>query len=193
METYAQPPGKYETLDDLFAQATHYAEWHLREGGFMPAAIFLISADGPPTFLAYGKDFGSVASKNDFVHTAQLFCLYHAAVMSVFALEVWMTARTRENVDVTEMPSEAFDRRENIVLLGETSAGNSIKVLPIIRSGNHKFFNLGEPEQMDGYNFAGRFSNVLPTKTAPPEIRQAAGMLLTMKNVRCAGIAPRGK
>ena len=28
-----RPPDKYETLEDLFAQAMHYSEWSLREKG----------------------------------------------------------------------------------------------------------------------------------------------------------------
>ena len=60
-------------------------------------------------------------------------------------LEAWMkTATPGEKMDMTEPPSEAFDRQEVIVLMGESRAGQKQKFLPIIRSGNGKFFGFGD-------------------------------------------------
>ena len=36
-----------ETLDDLIAQAEHYAEFCMRNSGKMAPTLFLIGADGP--------------------------------------------------------------------------------------------------------------------------------------------------
>ena len=46
---------------------------------------------------------------------------------------------------MTEPPSKAFDRQEVIVLMGESHGGHKQKFLPIIRSGNGKFFGLANP------------------------------------------------
>jgi hypothetical protein len=45
-------------------------------------------------------------------------CIAHAATVAVMALEAWMkTATPGEQMDMTEPPSEAFDRQEVIVLM----------------------------------------------------------------------------
>ena len=56
-----------------------------------------------------------------------LVCIAHSAKACVLTLESWMkTATPGEKLDMTEPPSEAFDRREVVVLLGE-----AITTLPI--------------------------------------------------------------
>jgi len=44
-------PIKLETLDDLSAQAAHYAEFCLRNSGKMAPTLFLIGPDGPLTCI----------------------------------------------------------------------------------------------------------------------------------------------
>ena len=51
-----------------------------------------------------------------------------------------------EKLDKTERPFEAIDRREFVILMGESRSGQKQKFLPIIRSGNGSFFGLGESE-----------------------------------------------
>jgi hypothetical protein len=84
---------------------------------------------------------------------------------------------------MTEPPSEAFDRQEVIVLMGESHTGQKQKFLPIIRSGNGKFFGFGEPEvpEMDEMN--GRFAQLLPTKIPDAELREVAKVMLKVKGV----------
>jgi hypothetical protein len=83
--------------------------------------------------------------KDAFATTARLMCIAHAATVCFMALEAWMkTASPGEKLDTTQAPSEAFDRQEVIVLMGESHSGQKQKFLPIIRSGNGRFFNLGE-------------------------------------------------
>ena len=56
----------------------------------------------------------------------------HAATVTVMALEAWMkTATPGEKFDMTEAPSEAFDRQEVIVLMGESHGGQKQKFLPL--------------------------------------------------------------
>ena len=44
-------PNKLETLDDLMAQAEHYAGFCMRNSGKMSPTLFLIGADGPLMFV----------------------------------------------------------------------------------------------------------------------------------------------
>jgi hypothetical protein len=46
-----QPPRQLEPLDDLLAQAEHYAEFCMRNSGKMSPMLFLIGADGPLMFV----------------------------------------------------------------------------------------------------------------------------------------------
>ena len=74
-----------------------------------------------------------------------------------------------EKFDMTEAPSEAFDRQEVIVLMGESHGGQKQKFLPIIRNGNGKFFGLGESNTPSLDKMEGRFAQILPPKAATAE------------------------
>jgi hypothetical protein len=138
-----QMPRQLLTLDDLLAQAGHYAEFCMRNSGKMTPTLFLIGADGPLMFVP--ASLADTDEKDAFATTARLVCIAHAATVAVMALEAWMKSATPgEKFDMTEPPSEAIDRREVVVLMGESNTGQKQKFLPIIRSGNGKFFGFGE-------------------------------------------------
>jgi hypothetical protein len=85
------------------------------------------------------------------------------------------------------LPSEAFDRQEVIVLMGESMAeGRKQQMLPIIRSGNHKFFGLGDSAVSNLKKMEGRFSKLLPTKVADKGMRELALAMLKVKGMRQA-------
>jgi hypothetical protein len=177
-----QQPRQLETLDDLLAQAAHYAEFCMRNSGKMSPTLFLIGADGPLMFVP--ASLVDADEKDAFANTARLVCIAHAATVSVMALEAWMkTATPGEKMDMTEPPSEAFDRQEVIVLMGESHSGQKQKFLPIIRSGNGKFFNLGETTVPGMDKMEGRFAQILPPKLATAEHRALAQAMLKVKGV----------
>ena len=175
-------PNKLETLDDLLAQAAHYAEFCMRNSGKMSPTLFLIGADGPLMFVP--ASLVDANEKDAFANTARLVCIAHAATVSVMALEAWMkTATPGEELDMTEPPSEAFDRQEVIVLMGESHGGQKQKFLPIIRSDNGKFFNLGESNAPGMDKMEGRFAQILPPKVPDAEMRLLAQTMLQVKGV----------
>lgn len=187
-----QQPSKLETLDDLLAQAEHYAEFCMRNSGKMSPTLFLIGADGPLMFVP--ASLADANEKDDFATTARLLCIAHAATASVMTLEAWMKSATPgENFDMTEPPSEAFDRREVVVLMGESHTGQKQKFLPIIRSGNGKFFGFGESEVLGMDQMKGRFAQILPTKVPDAAMRDLAKVMLKVKGVgrATAGKSPR--
>ena len=104
------------------------------------------------------------------------------------ALEAWMkTAKPDEKFDMTEPPSEAFDRQEVIVLMGESMAeGQKQQLLPIIRSDNHKFFGFGDSAVSKLDKLQGRFSQLLPTKVPDEAMRALALAMLKVKGVQQA-------
>jgi hypothetical protein len=178
-------PNILETLDDLLAQAAHYAEFCMRNSGKMAPTLFLIGADGPLMFVP--ASLVDASEKDAFANTARLVCIAHAATVTVMALEAWMkTATPGETMDMTEPPSESFDRQEVIVLMGESHGGQKQKFLPIIRHDNGKLFNLGETTVPGMDKMEGRFAQILPPKMPDGEMRLLAQTMLKVKGVNVA-------
>jgi hypothetical protein len=185
-------PDKLETLDDLLAQAEHYANYSMRNIGRLPPTLFLIGPDGPMIFMP--ESLADDSAKDDFANNARLMCIAHGATAVVMTLEAWAKfAKPGEKFDITEAPSEAFDRREFVVLMGESHTGQKQKFLPIIRSGNGKFFGFGESEVPEMDKMKGRFAQLLPTKVPDAQLREVAKAMLKVKGVGRAmpGAIPR--
>jgi hypothetical protein len=187
-----QLPRQLQTLDDLLAQAEHYANYCMRNTGRVTPTLFLIGPDGPLMFVP--ESLADENAKDDFATTARLMCIAHAATATVMTLEAWAkSAKPGEKMDMTEPPSEAFDRREVVVLLGETRDGQKQEFLPIIRSGNGKFFGFGESDVPVMDQMKGRFAQILPPKVPDDAMRDLAKVMLKVKGVKVAqpGNAPR--
>src|ERR1035437_9478202 len=108
----------------------------------------------------------------------------HAATVTVMALEAWMkTATPGEKLDMTEPPSESFDRQEVVVLMGEDRTGQKQQFLPIIRSGNGKFFGFNESDMPQLDSIEGRFAGILPPNVATDEHRTLAKAMVKVKGV----------
>jgi hypothetical protein len=176
-----------KTLDDLLARAEHFAEYSMRNSGRMPPTLFLIGADGKSAMLI-PENMDDEKAKDDFATMSKLMAVACGATVAVMALEAWVkTAKPGEKFDMTEPPSEAFDRQEVIVLMGESMAeGQKQQMLPIIRSGNHKFFGFGESTGSELKNIQGRFSQLLPVKVPDKEMRALALAMLKVKGVQQA-------
>ena len=187
-----QPNSKLETLDDLLAQAEHYANYSMRNMGRMPPTLFLIGPDGP--LMLMPESLADDSAKDNFATNARLMCIAHAATSVVMALEAWAKFATPgEKFDETERPSEAIDRREFVILMGESHSGQKQKFLPIIRSGNGKFFGFGESEVPEMDEMKGRFAQLLPTKIPDAAMCALAKGMLKVKGVGRAtqGAFPR--
>jgi hypothetical protein len=185
-------PAQLKTLDDLMAQAGHYAEFCLRNSGSMPPTLFLIGDAGPMMFLP-GK-MASDTEKDNFANAARLVCISHAATCCVMALEAWMkAAKPNETLDMTEPPSEAIDREEVIVLMGEDRTGQRQQLLPIIRSDNGRFFNLGESTMPVMDNIQGRFAQILSPKVPDEQGKLLAQTMLKMKQGKMIKLGNQGR
>jgi len=184
-------PNRLENLDDLLAQAEHYADHSMRNIGRLPPTLFLIGSEGPLMFMP--ESLADENDKDDFAATARLMCIAHAATACVMALEAWAKfAKPGEKFDETEPPSEAFDRQEVVVLMGESHSGQKQKFLPIIRSDNGKFFGLGESNAPSMDEMKGRFAQLLPTKVPDEGIRLVAKAMLKVKGVGRVTQVPGG-
>ena len=165
------------------AYAAYYAELYLRSVGSMPPTLFLIGNDGPMMFSP--KKLASDQDKDEFATTARLICIAQNASACIMALEAWMkVAKPNEKLDMTELPSEAIDRQEVIVLMGEDRKNQRQQFLPIVRSDNGKFFNLGGSELPVMDKMQGRFAQILPPKIPDTKMQVVTKALLTVKKVK---------
>ena len=174
-----------KTLDDLLANARHYAEYCMNGTGNLPATLFLIGSDGKQV-MYMPENMADVKAKDDFATTSQLMAIACGATVAVMALEAWVkSAKPGETIDKTEPPSEAFDRQECVVLMGESMVeGLKQQMLPIIRSDNQKFFGFGDSAVSKMDKLEGRFSQLLPKKVPDEEMRALAMAVLKVKGVR---------
>jgi hypothetical protein len=174
------PPAKHETLDDLLARAEHYADFAMRNLGRLHPALFLLGDHGLEMVMP--DHLRDEDAKDDFALQARLACIAHGATAAVMALEAWATfAKPNQPLDLSTPPSEAFDRREFVVLMGESRSGCRQRMLPIIRTDAGGFFGFGESEVPDAEEMSGRFAKILPPRVPTPQDRAMAKALLAAK------------
>jgi hypothetical protein len=152
----------------------------MRNIGHVPPALLADSPNGVIQFVP--DNLKDVRAKDTFANTARLLCVAYEVTAAVLVLEAWMKkAKPGETLDMTEAPSEAFDRQEVVVLTGETVQHSKQMLLPIIRTDAGGFFGFGEDGGSQLHNFEGRFAQLLPPKQPPAEAKELAlGVLAAM-------------
>jgi hypothetical protein len=176
----AVPPHQPAPLDKLLALAQGYAEFAMRNIGRVPPALL---ADSPNGVIQFVPDsLKDVRAKDHFANTARLSCVAYEVTAAVLVLEAWMKkAKPGETLDMTEAPSEAFDRQEVVVLTGETAQQSKQMLLPIIHTDAGGFFGFGEPDGPQLHDFQGRFAQLLPPKQPTAEAKELPlGVLAAM-------------
>ncbi|MFN0079135.1 MAG: hypothetical protein ACKVY0_21950 [Prosthecobacter sp.] len=173
------------TLDSLMQEATRYAEHWMKKSGSLAPSMMAATAQGTVLFLPQGmKD---AQGKDDFAYTVRLICAAHAASAVVLMVESWVAqAKPGEKLDITTPPSQSPDREEVVVLIGQGLAGNVTRMLPIVRSDNGRFWNLGDPQDMPATTLEGRFAGLLPPQPVGEQERKMGRLLLDAMGVRLA-------
>ena len=145
-----QPPPL--SLDDLLARAEDLALFSMRARGKVLPTLLAVGPGGPLFFVpASLKD---ERAKDQFANLARLICIAHAATAAVMILEAWMKLASADGkLDLTVPPSESMDRKEVVVLTGESRTGCRQKMLPLIRTGAGGFFGFGEFEGPEPTSF----------------------------------------
>ena len=101
MQPSPQPHPQPKTLDDLLANAEHFADFCMRNSGSVTPALFFLGPDGQG--MVCPKSLADDSAKDDFANHARLVCIAHAATACVMTLESWMkTAKADEKLDMTE-------------------------------------------------------------------------------------------
>jgi hypothetical protein len=175
--------GPQETaLDKLLAYAEGYAEFSMRKLGRVPPSLLAISPNGSFHFIP--ANLKDVRAKDSFANTARLICLAYGVTAAVIILEAWMkTAKPGETLDMSEPPSEAFDRQEVVIITGETVGQQKQKLLPIIRTDAGGFFGFGEHTGPQFDNYQGRFAQIIPPKKPTTEGQELAKTMLAAMGI----------
>lgn len=177
-------------LDDLMQEAMRYAMHWMKKSGSLAPSMMARLEQGTVLFLPSGmKD---ERGKDDFANTVRLICASHAATAVVLMVECWVTlAKPGEKLDISTPPSQSYDRQEMLVLIGQGPEGNVTRMLPIVRSDNGRFWNLGDPQEMAAETFEGRFAGLLPPKPVDDKTRLMGRHLLDAMGVKLARIKGR--
>jgi hypothetical protein len=152
----------------------------MRKLGHVPPALLAESPTGPIHFVP--DSLKDERAKDNFANAVRLICIGYEVTAAVLVLEAWIkTAKPGETLDMTEPPSEAFDRREAVVLTGETVEHGRQMLLPIIRTDAGGFFGFGEHDGPELDHFEGRFAQMLPPKRPSAEgVEMARAILAAM-------------
>lgn len=163
--------------------AENYALTSMRQINCLPATLFGLGDAGP--FMFMPQSLADEQAKDAFAFVARLVCVAYNATATVLAMECWAKFRQPdEPFDPGERPSEAIDRREIVLLSGETRGGSQLKVLPIIRTDAGGFFGLGDSIPLPPANTAGRFSPLLSPIAPNARERRWAWTLLEGRGIR---------
>lgn len=170
-----------KALAILLDEARKYAEFSMRNIGHVPPTMFAMTPEGTMTFLPDGLE--DEKAKTSFANTARMICVGYGATAVVMILESWATfAKQGNSLDDTP-PSEAMDRKEFVVLMGETIGKKTTEFLPILRTDAGGFFGFGEFDSSGLEGFQGRFAEMLPPIQPDQKMREMAQLLLQAMGV----------
>ena len=175
-------PQEPTNLDTLTSYAEGYAEFAMKNIGRVPPTMLAVCPDGLLHFIP--ESLEDERAKSDFANIGRLVCAAYGATDVVMILEAWVTmAKPGQALDMTTPPSEAFDREEFVVVMGETRGRKAQRMLPIVRTDAGGFFGFGEFDSSQFDGFEGRFAALLPPDEPPPELRETARAVLAAMGV----------
>ena len=177
-------------LDTLVSYAEGYAEFAMKNVGRVPPTMLAVTTDGLLHYLP--ESMADERAKNDFANIGRLICSAYGAKCVVMIMESWVTmAKPGQPLDPTIPPSEAFDREEFVVVMGETAGRKTQRFLPILRTDAGGFFGFGESNLplLDGIE--GRFAGMLPPVEPPAEMRTMAQTVLAAIGVTREALQPK--
>jgi hypothetical protein len=164
----------------------------MRDIGRVPPSLL---ADSPTGFIHFVPgSFRDGRAKDNFANTARLICIGYEVTAALLVLEAWIKmAKPGETLDINEPPSEAFDRREVVVLTGETFEHAEQRLLPIIRTNAGGFFGLGEHIGPKLDKFEGRFAHLLAPEPPSAKSVESARALLSVMGISRGALRGSGE
>lgn len=160
------------------SRGERYAEDALRETNHLDPAFMIVSGDG--SFMVLPADTSDEHAKRRSVAIARLACVAHAATAVVFVSEAWMS----HNPHFGARASQAPDRREILMISGETYSSRKQRLLPIIRHESGKFAGFVEGDNPNSDQVQGKFSTILPSWRPTAQEREEAKRMLADVGVK---------
>ena len=177
-------------LESLAAYAEGYAEFAMKNIGRVPPTMLAVAPEGLLHFIP--ESLADERAKNNFANIGRLICAAYGATHMVMILESWVTmAKPGQALDMETPPSEAFDREEFVVVMGEAFGRKTQRFLPILRTDAGGFFGFGEFNATKFDGIEGRFAGMLPPEETTPETRAMAQALLATMGVTRDVLLPK--
>jgi hypothetical protein len=174
-------------LEALMARAEDAAGRAMRGLGRLPPTFLATTPAGLLTFIP--SSLADARAKDSFANLARLICVGYGATAAALMIEAWMRlAPPGGQLDTDTPPSEALDRREVVLLVGETFGQQTQKFLPILRTDAGDFFGFGEYDGPQGDSFQGRFAQLMPPRPPSAEDRALARRVLDAMGLTVAAL-----
>lgn len=161
-----QPPAQLETLHDLLQQAEHYAEASMLCRGGVPLSLMILGAEGLMVHATDEQD--SQEKKQRFGSIAKVAAAACKATSLAVIAESWLSgldARANDKTASTISPCEAPDRKEVVMLIGQSRNANITRFLSIERDSSGVFTGFGPSllPDLDGVP-EGQFARLMPVR-----------------------------
>ena len=195
MQMKKQPPAQLETLHDLLQQAEHYAEASMLSRGAVPLSLMVLAPEG---LLVHATDKSDTNEQKKYFATVATVAAvaYKATAVAVIA-ESWVAGlaeRSEEDSSDVNAPSESSDRKEAVMIIGQSRSATTTRFLFIDRDNSGGFTGFGPSllPDMDG-GLEGHFSNLMPARETDDDDSLAAFRLLQSAgiNIERPGSAPQ--
>jgi hypothetical protein len=171
-----------EVLDDLMKKATLFAIMTMRDHGQLEPTLFMHGTAGNGRFTA--PYLADEEAKDDFAKLAHIACVAHGADAVVFVSEAWMSRMVQDGeLDLSVPPSQAPDRREAVVLMGQIRGRYVQKPLLIERNRAGEYQGLVPGEIVEGSEAIGRFAHFLPPEKPDETTRELATEMLKQMSI----------
>ena len=156
-------PKSREELEALINQSRYYAKHMLQKIGSVPPALVALTTVGLMVFVPSGLE--DTDAKNKFASTGCLLAVGYKASALVMILDSWATFRKRPGLPLPEgPPSQSPDRKEVVVLMGETRDTRAQQFLFIQRNSSKNFTGFGTSLLPQFDQLEGRFAQIIPPK-----------------------------
>jgi hypothetical protein len=171
----AQDDEGREAVQELMEQAEVMVHHSMRENGAITPTLLIHGVNGNGMYCP--EEMAGADSKDRFVDKARLICVAEGADATVFISEAWLRTvkEDAKPLDLSIPPSQAPDRVEIVVVMGETREAHFQKLLPILRTGEGKFMGFGEIRELgEAEKVEGRFANFVPPRAPDEKTRMLA-------------------
>ena len=183
------PPEQLTTLHDLLQQAEHYSETSMSsERGAVPLTLMVLSPEGLLVHATNQSDTNE--QKDHFAKVARIAAVAYKATAVAVVAETWIAGlddRAGDEMTNLANPSESPDRREAVMIMGESLGTTLTRFLFIQRDSSGKFIGFGTSllPDMDG-PADGRLSAFMPRQDITDQQALAARHLLQSMGIKVA-------